>query len=266
MASLNLDEIPTKPILKIGDTLNMEIVRGKFDLSYKSEIDKLNGKFMSNSQVEKYQNTIAGWTLALERWAFGDGKNYLGFATKEMLDNNYLYLSESNYYYKRLLTDEVMEALCNEYADKKMLSASLDYCRMKGQFTATELANTLAQLAALLKSQNIMNDTNIQNSYMKDESILSAGSIIGEGAAALYQALLDALANGGEDMTFKNLSPEGQAAIKQLVIDHNGGRTDWNPMNCWICGQERANRGDLAEHVCKSHKDDSEVAAILARG
>lgn len=191
MASINLDEIPTKPTLKIGDNLNIEVVKGKFNLSYKSEIAKLNGKFMSNSQVEKYQSTIAGWVLALERWVFGDGKNYLGFATKEMVDNNYLYLSESNYYYKRLLTDEVMEALCNEYATKDMISAMVDNCREYGQNRATALANALAMAASVMKTQNIMNDTNIQTNFNTCDSILSAAQIMSD-------AMMNAAAAGGE--------------------------------------------------------------------
>ncbi len=269
MASLNLDEIPTMPVIKIGDTLNIEIVKGKFDLSYKSELSKMNGMFMSNSEIERYQSIIANWTHALEMWVFGDGKEYLGFATKDMLDRNYLYLSESNYYYKRLLTDEVMEALCSEYANKKMLSASIEYCKMKGQYTATELANVLAQLATILKSKSIMNDTNIQTNFLENESILSAGTTIGEGAAALYQALLDALAklaeleSGGEDMTYVNLPKPAQDAIMQMVVDYNGGRTDWGEVKCPICDKPRPNRSDCSKHMCKSHKDDPRVAQYL---
>ena len=52
-------------------------------------------------------------------------------------------------------------------------------------------------------------------------------------------------------------------ALKDLVIRRSGiSETDrTSPVTCWICGQERANRGDLCEHVCKSHSDDPEVAS-----
>ena len=60
----------------------------------------------------------------------------------------------------------------------------------------------------------------------------------------------------------------GKEALKDLVIRKSGiSETDrTSPVTCWICGQERANRGDLCEHVCKSHSDDPDVAAAGGGG
>lgn len=194
MATIDLDKIPTKDTITFRDSLNIELVQGKFDLSYKSEISKMSDFFMPNNEIDNYRTELEKHVSDLEKWVFGNGTTHLGFATKEILDNNYLYLTESNFYYKRLLTDEVMEKLCSEYANYNMLSAKLEYCKTKGQYVATELANELARIAAIMKTQTIMNDTNVQATLANVGAEIKAGGIIGEGAAALYAALLEARA------------------------------------------------------------------------
>lgn len=191
MASINLDEIPTVQVLTTNSTVNIELVVGKFNLSYKTELSKMSRFFMSNNKIDGYKDKIAGWVLALERWVFGDGTTYLGFATKDMMDNNYLYISESNYYYKRLLTDENMESLCNEYAQKNMISALVENCREYGQNRATALANALALEASIMKSQTIMNDTNIQTTFQTTEAM-------GKAAEQITNALSEAAAAAEE--------------------------------------------------------------------
>ena len=56
--------------------------------------------------------------------------------------------------------------------------------------------------------------------------------------------------------------------LKDLVIRKTGIAEDdrTSPVKCWICGQERANRGDLCEHVCKSHFENGEVSEAGGMG
>lgn len=225
MATIDLDKIPTKDTITFRDSLNIELVQGKFDLSYKSEISKMSDFFMPNNQIDNYRTELEKHVSDLEKWVFGNGTTHLGFVTKEILDNKYLYLSESNFYYKRLMTDEVMEKLCSEYANYNMLSANLDYCKTKGQNVATELANELARIAAIMKSQTIMNDTNVQAALANVGAEIKAGGMIGEGAAALYAAYLEAVARAE--------AAESQlAALKQAMqaVSSSGGggiNFDW---------------------------------------
>lgn len=224
MATIDLDKIPTKDTITFRDSLNIELVQGKFDLSYKSEISKMSDFFMPNNQIDNYRTELEKHVSDLEKWVFGNGTTHLGFATKEILDNNYLYLTESNFYYKRLLTDEVMEKLCSEYANYNMLSAKLEYCKTKGQYVATELANELARIAAIMKTQTIMNDTNVQATLANVGAEIKAGGIIGEGAAALYAALLEARA-ALEAALAAAAAGGGSDGKQQLIVV--GARATW---------------------------------------
>lgn len=183
MATINLDEIPTKDTITYRDSLNIELIQGKFNLSFKSEILKMSDFFMPNNEIDNYRTELERYVLDLERWVFGNGSTHLGFVTKEVIDNNYLYLTESNFYYKRLLTDDVMESICSEYANQNVISSLIENCKEYGQNRATALANSLATTASIMKTQAIMNDTNVQAALASVGSRLKAASIMSEALA-----------------------------------------------------------------------------------
>ncbi len=180
MANLSLADIPTKETLTKKDIFNMEVIHGKFNLSYRSSLSSFSSFFLSSDELTKMTNQLDNYCVWLDH-RVRDGAND-SLMDKEEMENKFLFLSEAKYYYKRLLTDEVMENVCSEYTKINYLSSVIDNCREYGQSRATALANALAQDAAMVKSKAIMNDTNIQLESLKIDAMGTVAEIISTSA------------------------------------------------------------------------------------
>ena len=180
MANINLSEITTKDILTKTDLYNLEVIHGTFNLSYRSSLSSFGKFFLSSDDLKKMTGKLDEYCSWLDHLV-GDGSDD-SLMDKEEMEAKFLLLSEANFYYKRLLTDEVMEDVCSEYARTKEISAMVDTCREYGQSRATALANALAQDAAVVKSKAIMNDTNIQLEAIRAETIMGVADTISKAA------------------------------------------------------------------------------------
>ena len=175
MANVSLAEIPTKDILTSRDHLNLEVIHGKFNLSYKTSLISCKDFFLQSSDIVTMTNWIDAVTRDLEKFVYGPGNRLM---TKDEMDATFMPTSESKYYRQRLLTDEVMEDLVQDYATRKQLSAVINSCKENGQMRATALANALAAEAAVAKTQQYINEANAQIGAMQATATLTAADTI----------------------------------------------------------------------------------------
>ena len=232
MPTVSLQAIPTVDRVVARDQLNLEVLKGKFGASHKVGLSAMSSMFMDRAEADGYDDQINGWTAWLQRFVYGDGSNY-GIVLKETMDGKFLFLSESKFYRDRLLTGPVMSALCMEYATSEMLSALLDNARQKGLSAATELGNALARLAAIMKSQAIMSDTDTQTTGLLNEARMEAASAIAEGLAAMnaaIQAAADAAAAAQQAAEDAAAAAAGAAAQGEMA---GGGRSKKPGTNDW---------------------------------
>ncbi len=242
MANVNLADVITKDSITKKDILNLEVIHGKFNLSYRSSLSAFSNFFLSSSDLTAMTKNIDTYCVWLDH-KVRDGAND-SLMDKEEMENKFLFLSEAKYYYKRLLTHEVMEEVCSEYATAQMLSAMIDDCRTKGQYVATELANALSWQASIVKTTAIMNDTNIQLNSLDIESMLDTATVLGDTIGSLanqiaeLQSQMEGLEAGGGEaggggggggggsdnskvltLSFKGVGKNG---VKYYVVNING--------------------------------------------
>ena len=224
MANVDLSEIPTKDILTSRDHLNMEVIHGKFNLSYRVGLSGFSGFFLRSDDIRKMTEWIDNQTRKLEQFVYGPGNRLM---TKDEMDATFMPISESKFYRRKLLTGEVMENLCLDYATRKQLSATLNMSGQKGMYSATELANILAWIAAVCKTQQYINEANAQIGAMQASASLVGGDAIGEGAAALVTALAEAKAALEEALAALAAAEEAGGG-EGGGGGGGGGGSDWN--------------------------------------